>query len=331
MQLAALLTDLRMPPCAYDILGSCAFETLILRQDMCYGCPPCNTYAQPDGCYSWTGKTPTRQRTPPKRLAVDHAYLIHYSRTVARRAFQECQFVRLGVNVSFVVGLDREAITGEVQDCLLAPPGHGVCVSPGVHTCPIDMRKADMAYVSQTAKLYAALLDAHRMSYRTFLVCEDDVEMRWDLLPSLNKALAKLQGGFSVLHAGSYKRADGLKKGLYEKTPANWPGHWRSDRAKAWRKPYRSPGMPMAATGNVLSRAGARHILRSLPIAASIDLTVSDVRLPSANQSGAWVLKPMPFVPYEFFNLNASKLTGLRLTPAKSTINPFGFGNELIS
>ena len=119
-----------------------------------------------------------------------------------------CQFVRLGVNASFVVGLDREDISEAVQDCLLAPAGQGVCVSPGPHTCPIDMRKADMAYVSQTAKLYVALLDAYRMEYRSILVCEDDAEVRWDLLPSLNGALQRLgaaEGGFRILFAGAYK------------------------------------------------------------------------------------------------------------------------------
>lgn len=332
----ALLRELRLPSCAFDILASCALEVLTLRPDLCYQCPPCNAYSQSSGCYSWTGRSldRSRPRVPAQRVAVDHAYVIHYSRVEARRTFQVCQFVRLGVNASFVVGLDREDITEAVQDCLLAPAGQGVCVSPGSHTCPIDMRKADMAYVSQTAKLYVALLDAYRMEYRSILVCEDDAEVRWDLLPSLNGALHRLgaaEGGFRILFAGAYKRADRLKTGLYEKTPANWPGHWRTPKAQAWRTPYRSAGMPMAATGTVITQPGIRHLLRSLPIATSIDLTLSDVRMPSGNQTGMWVLKPMPFVPYEEFNQNASKHVGLRLNPAKRTINPFGYGNELIT
>ena len=261
----ALLASLRMPACAYDLLALTAVEQLAVRDDLCYHCPPCSSYGQPIGCLSWTGRS-SRGNATRSRLLVDAAYVLHDPQNTARRSFQPCQFVRLGVGlVSFVVGFEANTITDEDKACLGGDTAATLSLSE----------------FSRTAKLFAALLDAWQMRHATFLVCTDDVELRWDWLPSLNTALAKIGAtkDFRMLQAGAWENMRGtvgLRKGLYRKVAANWP----RDRLR------RSPGMLMSATGTVFTRKAARHTLRTLPIAASIDATVSDVRLPSGNQSG---------------------------------------------
>ena len=238
----------------------------------------------------------TASRSP--LLSVDHVYVLHYTRNAQRRAFQLEQLPRLGINFSLVSGLDREAIDRRVRACLLTKsPAENLDLEQpegdsGSWTLNMHAHNKS-AYVSQVAKLLAALRGMLHARHRHALVLEDDASVRWSAISLLQHALSALAGNFSIVYAGSYTpdrtddlfNRDPLPTGLYLKDSQHVP-------------PSRGGGRMMAATGSVLSAAGAAHVLaHAIPIRGSLDLMMSDWRLPSAPQEKAYVFKPFTFRP----------------------------------
>ena len=95
---------------------------------------------------------------------------------------------------------------------------------------------------------------------------------------------------------------------------------------------YRSIGMTMPAIGQVVTRRGALHILRNLPIAASVDYTLSDERVPSGRQRGKYWLKPFAVVPAgsSLLKGDLSEIMPERKLACTPFINPFGGCDEPI-
>ena len=238
------------------------------------------------------------QRIPPaanatsKLLAVDHAYLIHYTGFPVRRRYQLQQLPRLGLNLTIVTGYDYNHITGHNRACLLSnSPSQDAKLGPEPDADRLNMHTFKTAYFSQTIKMYAALYDSIRSGYNSVLTMEDDAVVRFEHLPGLNKVLygLNLGGNWSIVFSGSYnpRGTDGLRDGFWPKDETHVPG-------------YRSLGRMMPAVGVITSVRGARHIVKSLPIQAPIDMSFSDSRIASSPRHGLYYYKPYCFTPGAF-------------------------------
>ena len=244
------------------------------------------------------------QRLVPLRAAlstplvpVDHIYLVHYTRAALRLSYQLVQLPRLGLNISIVVPYDREEIDERILSC----------------TALVDRRIAmqdsnrsivtEPAYLSQSLKLYVALFDMVERGWRVAMIIEDDARIRWEILPTFAQAVRNAtegidptqwlhplpsRNGFTVLFSGSYNPdghdgfccVDGPRAHIVRAKPRHWRRH----------------GL-MAIVGAAITAAGARHVVRSLPITDGYDVMLSDSRVASGSQAGQWVLKPYAFVP----------------------------------
>ena len=203
------------------------------------------------------------------------------------------------------------------------------------------MRRADPAFVSQTIKLYAALLDAYMKHYKRVVVCEDDALTVVKRIPAVNAAMDTLGSRLRVLYTGGYKAGDLLRLGVYPKTNNFWPSVWPAKSSKRPQRtpnkvPYRSAGRVMAATGNIFTRPGlSRTSVQHLPVVTAIDYTISDDRVASANQPGRWVLKPFLFLADKTFNHERDGSDAwksqqrLDTIIRNGTVNPFGYGESL--
>eukprot|EP00966_Prymnesium_polylepis_P199849 4631579-Prymnesium_polylepis.1 len=238
------------------------------------------------------------QRVPPaanattRLLAVDHAYLIHYTGFPMRRTYQLHQLPRLGLNLSVVTGYDYNQITGHNRACLLSnSPSQDAKLGKEEDAPRLNMHERKTAYFSQTIKLYAALYDMLLAGHRSVLIMEDDGVVRFEHLPKLNVVLRGLAegGNWSIVFSGSYnpRGTDGLREGFWPKDEEHVPT-------------YRSLGRMMPAVGVITSIRGARHVVKSLPISAPIDMALSDSRIPSSPRHGLFYFKPYCFTPGNF-------------------------------
>lgn len=236
-------------------------------------------------------RIPPEPSATTKLLAVDHAYLIHYTGFPIRRMYQLKQLPRLGLNLTIVTGYDYNQISGHNRACLLSvSPSQDAILGRGRGAEWLNMHEKKSAYFSQTIKLYAALYDMLIAGHRSVLTMEDDIVVRFEHLPKLNAVLAKLAvGNWSIVFSGSYnpKGRDGLRDGFFPKDEVHVP-------------PYRSAGRMMPAVGVIISARGALHVLRSLPILAPIDMALSDSRIASSPREGLYYLKPYCFTPGAF-------------------------------
>ena len=221
-------------------------------------------------------------------LPVDAVYVLHYSRNTRRLDLQMEQLPRLGVPFTIVAGCDREDIGAQHSACLLTKPTKAL---PAGVDERFGLHRLDAAYTSQVVKLMSALYDQLLRRLRTALVLEDDAVVRFEHLQGLAEKVKLMRGNFHIVYSGSYNPSgnDTLHNGFYRKDARHVP-----DDAN------RGPGRLMPAVGSVVSATGAAHLLRSLPLVAPIDMTLSDTRLPSAPREGAWVYKPYAFVPGAF-------------------------------
>ena len=223
---------------------------------------------------------------------VSMAYLIHHTANVRRWEWQAKQLPLLGLPLTAVAGFDREALGARERSCVLANSrsaralqafllrAHG---SPSVAP-PHDLSSQPPGYLSQSIKLYCAMYDMlRRADARPSLILEDDALVRYEVLPLLALALPSLHRNFSLLFVGSYSTNghDSLPTGLHP-------------RADAWHR------VVMPAVGVVASARAARHVVSSLPIAASIDQSLSDLRIPSSPcrvRNSCFFLKPFAIAP----------------------------------
>ena len=67
------------------------------------------------------------RRFPRRLAAVEHAYMLVYSRDMHRLAFQRIQMPMLGVDASLVTGYDLEELTAAHRTCVF---GAGAAASP---------------------------------------------------------------------------------------------------------------------------------------------------------------------------------------------------------
>ena len=156
----------RLPACAVEIFCNCSFVR-------------------------WQ-----RQNASALTGVVDHAYLIHYRRNVRRGAFQQEQMRGLGLDVSMVTGYDREDIDSHNRACLLTTSRQ--------YDMKISRYRSRMhapeesSALSASIKLYAALFDLVAKGWRSALVLEDDVLIRWQHLPLLANVLRWMASGVPV-------------------------------------------------------------------------------------------------------------------------------------
>jgi hypothetical protein len=226
-----------------------------------------------------------------KLLAVDHAYLIHYTGFPIRLMYQLQQLPRLGLNLTIVTGYDYNHITGHNRACLLSDsPSQDAKLGTGEDTERLNMHEMKSAYFSQTIKMYAALYDMLRAGHHSVLTMEDDAIVRFEHLPKLNAVLAKLEAkNWTMVFSGSYnpEGRDGLRDGFFSKDKVHIPA-------------YRGAGRMMPAVGVITSARGAWHVLHSLPIQAPIDMALSDSRIVSSPRHGLYYFKPYCFTPGAF-------------------------------
>ena len=251
------LARLALPECAREMLLNCSFDRY------------------------------TANATQPPVLGIQHAYIIHYTGNVRRRAFQMQQLPKLGVDYSFVTGYDRDFIDGHDRACMLSNSRrHDLALGDNK---TLDMHLINPSYISQVIKLFGALYDMLVHERAASLILEDDAVIRYEHLPALAKKLEHINGNFTIIYSGSYnpKGTDMLPPGFYPKDMTHIPS-------------YRGPGRMMPAVGCILSVAGASHVLDSLPIRAPVDMTLSDWRVPSAPRHHAFVFKPFAFTPGAF-------------------------------
>ena len=253
-----------LPECALEMLRNCSFDRF----------------------------QPSQHAAPA--LPVDHAYVIHYTANVHRRAHQMRQLPKLGIRYSFVTGYDRDYIDRRNRACVLTSSPR-LDLDLGGNK-KLDMHKANPAYISQVIKLYAALYDMLASGHSSALILEDDAVIRGEGLPMLATAMKSLHGNYTIIYSGSYSPdgKDDLPYSLYPKDASHIPS-------------YRGPGRMMPAVGCILSAAGAAHVLRwGLPIRAPVDMTLSDSRVKAAPRHRAFVFKPYAFTPAAFGNSSSS-------------------------
>jgi len=243
-----------------------------------------------------------------RQLSVDYAYVLHYRGNLHREAAQRAQMPLLGLPFGLVVGYDAHDITEGVQSCIfhnLSAAGQVYDCSEAerflsstnsrtdrrrVHCTPMNLTLT-MSMLSASLKLHVALYDMLVRSYQRVLVLEDNVKVVFSVLPRLEAALngsAWVPGlsNFSILFSGSYDPKGG----------ASDPLQGRGDVPRIKEPGVRGSGI-MPAIGEVISTRGAVHILRSLPIVAPIDFTLSDARSAAGRQRGQYYLKPYAFIP----------------------------------
>ena len=241
----------------------------------------------------------------PMVPAVEHAYLVAWSADKLRGTFQRMQLPALGLSVTVMLGYDADDLTDEHRECLFVP---------GARNTTVFRPK----YQSQNnvMKLFAALLNMVDRSLRNALIFEDDAIVHFDRLPALNAAAAAAAANnFSIIHLSSYNPAgvDGMRTGFHPKALPYVNGR---------------PTLMMPGVANLLSLHGARcarptapHSLGTLThsfsccgrhavshgipiVKAGLDMMLSDTRVPSAPQVGAYYLKPYPFTVGAFGSSN---------------------------
>ena len=99
-------------------------------------------------------RVPPAANATSKLLAVDHAYLIHYTGFPVRRKYQMQQLPRLGLNLSVVTGYDYNHITGHNRACLMSNSPSQDAKLGDASTDRLNMHTYKTAYFSQTIKLY---------------------------------------------------------------------------------------------------------------------------------------------------------------------------------
>ena len=229
-----------------------------------------------------------------KESVIDHAYVLHYSGNVVRRAYQEVQLRQLGLPVSFVTAYDGQRIDDTVRACRSLANLDATGIEPNISIASI----ARTPRFSASLKLYVALYDLVRRSLRAALVLEDDVRVHWDKLPLLaaatvNATLAPRPHALRVLFAGSYAPNG------YDMLCCNTKQRRVDNTSFVRMRPrqHRKGTGLMPASATVVTNPGARHIVQSLPITDNNDVLLSDVRTRSGRQPGLWYIKPYPFTP----------------------------------
>lgn len=302
------------------------------------GMPLCAHAMLAAGAQLGIERLPPEPGVPPQ-LSVDCAYVLHYRGNTHRLAVQRSQMPRLGVPVGLVVGYDAQDITDQMKQCIY----HNQSVAEGAYNCQqaehftnaslaamrlrprsvffctADSFAMSMPEISATLKLHVALYDMIVRSYERVLVVEDDVQIDFSILPRLEASLngsVKLPGldNFTIIFGGAYASGRGA---LLD------PVRWRSNEPHLKDPELRHYGI-MPAVGEVISSRGAVHILRSLPIVAPVDLTLSDARWAAGRQAGHFVLKPYPFLPNRSLQME-------RMQRGSPTKTPHAHAHEKLS
>ena len=211
------------------------------------------------------------RRFPRRLAAVDHAYMLVYSRDMHRLAFQRIQMPMLGVDASLVTGFDLEELSSAHRTCVF---GAAAAARPATK------------YSSQLVKLWSIFFDIVRRRRHWSLVFEDDAIAQPDRLWAVDSALRLLHGAGhnatvspppSVVHLSSYHPIghDMVPCGLQPRHRAN--------------KQY------MAGVANAVTLIGARELLRVPIEATGSDAAFSDSVLNSTSQLAAFYMKPYAF------------------------------------
>ena len=211
------------------------------------------------------------RRFPRRLAAVEHAYMLVYSRDVHRLTFQRIQMPMLGVDASLVTGYDLEELTSAHRTCVF---GAAAAARPATK------------YSSQLVKLWSVFFDIVRRRRHWSLVFEDDAIAQLDRLWAVDAALRLLHGAGhnatvspppAVVHLSSYHPIghDMVPCGLQPRHRAN--------------KQY------MAGVANAVTLIGARELLRVPIEATGSDAAFSDFSLNSTSQLAAFYMKPYAF------------------------------------
>lgn len=136
-------------------------------------------------------------RYPPRLVAIDHAYMLLYSRGT-RVQFQRVQMPMLGVDVSLVTGYDREELTTAQRKCVFgeAMASRMASIAQNATLAARWTREGDM-YHSQLIKLWSVFYDIVRAQRRWSLIMEDDAIVHPDRLPAVDAALRLLHAAGS--------------------------------------------------------------------------------------------------------------------------------------
>lgn len=278
-------------------------------------------------------QTPAAEREAANGLresgAVDHVYVIHYSRNPKRRATMTARLAQYGIQAEFVTGFDRQDMTDDMRRCFnswdadairraesASSGGGNQSQQPSLRLQRHDkmpVPKLISAQQSVVTKHHSALYDAYRRNYSRVLVLEDDALLRANFVRRLGEVVRGAPSDFDVLMVGGCLRMFAYRRRY--NTVMHSKHHYARREARC-------------AHAFVVSQRGVREILASLPLTQAIDFQLTTA-MQERQLSVFWI---EPWLSVQNPEADAECVTGLfhtKCAPAVSLRDPAAYDSRL--
>ncbi|KEG10388.1 hypothetical protein DQ04_03771040 [Trypanosoma grayi] len=197
-----------------------------------------------------------------RHVGVDHVYIIHYTPLRYRRGNLTAMLQMHGVTGEWVTGFDKEVLNETTDHCFHYFDAHSLtgAKSSRYVTSGLFPKPLGPAQRSVVVKHFSALYDAYRHNYQRVLVLEDDVLLRAGFVSRLGEVVRDTPPGFDAIFVGGCMRFYAWRR--------------KTNSELITKHIYRKQSS-RCAHAFVLSQAGVRKLLRSLPLTEPIDFQMN--------------------------------------------------------
>ncbi|KAG8460501.1 hypothetical protein KFE25_013151 [Diacronema lutheri] len=237
-------------------------------------------------------------------LGLDGFYVTTYAKLKERRGRMEARADKLGLQVRFVTGWDRELLTDEVVACVYPSNALFARTARAMNFKLTWMRIGE---ISLNMKHAAAYYDAVARGHRHILVCEDDA-----FFPdNFTTVVAELLGGARAPASPSLASL-ALPSDYHVCFVCNYARPTADELSRPQRLHRINPRERVmhGACGYLVSQAGARWLLAHMPYQGPADLQLAHWDYPSAPPN-RYTREPWPSWPDKLGSQQTQKLVAM--------------------